>query len=205
MQKKNKLSMKELRSSAKTSVTISAQVKEALFIQKVTELEDEERRNQLKWQVKLGESLVDTETRKDILQSRSKAEYEYKLSVGVPFLQQETKRNKTVVFDCRTVRMFDKLAGSQCTFDMFKNKIWQMRFISLERFIQAARKVVLKRRLEKVLMLLRRFVDSWNEVLNENSESEDVKLNIENYIGMFFFNFKLVLNAVCLYLKVNNF
>ena len=59
---------------------ISAQVKEALFIQKVTELEDEERRNQLKWQVKLGETLVDEETRQDILRSRANAEYEYKVN-----------------------------------------------------------------------------------------------------------------------------
>ena len=83
IQKKDKLSTKDLRSSKKSSIKISAQVKEALFIQKVTELEDEERRNQLKWQVKLGESLVDNATRKDILQSRAKAEYEYKLSCGV--------------------------------------------------------------------------------------------------------------------------
>lgn len=54
--------------------------KEALFLQKVTELEDEERRNQLKWQVKLGETTVDPEVREDILQSRTKAEYEYKVT-----------------------------------------------------------------------------------------------------------------------------
>ena len=54
-------------------------MKETLFLQKVIELEDEERRNQLKWQVKLGESLVDEETRQDILTSRAQAEYEYKV------------------------------------------------------------------------------------------------------------------------------
>lgn len=183
MQKKNKLSTKDLRSSAKASAEVSAQVKEALFIQKVTELEDEERRNQLKWQVKLGESLIDQETINDILNSRAKAEQTYKLSVGVPFMQQELKRSKTVVFDSRNVRSIDKLARSDASFDMFKNKIWKLRYMSLDRFIQAGRKIILKQRLEKVLFLLRRFVDSWNEALNENSESEDVKLNIENYIG----------------------
>lgn len=186
IQKKHKLSTKDLRSSTKSSITISAQVKEALFIQKVTELEDEERRNQLKWQVKLGESLVDSETKKDILQSRAKAEYEYKLAIGVPFIQQETKRAKTCVFDCRTVRMYDKLAREDISFDMFKNKTWQLRFLSLDRFIQAARKIILKKRLEKVLLVLRRFIDSWNEALSENSENEqEVKLNIENYIEFY--------------------
>lgn len=157
-----------------------------MFIQKVTELEDEERRNQLKWQVKLGESLVNSETKKDILQSRAKAEYEYKLAIGVPFIQQETKRVKTYVLDCRTVRMYEKAARDDISFDIFKNKTWQLRFLSLDRFIQAARKIILKRRLEKVLLVLRRFVNSWNEALNENSENEqEVKLNIENYIEFY--------------------
>jgi len=105
LQKQHKLSRKEVRGA---SVAISAQVKEALFVQKVTELEDEERRNQLKWQVKLGESLVDADTRRDILQSRAKAEYEYRLAAGVPFVQQESRRLKTVALECRPVRPFDQ-------------------------------------------------------------------------------------------------
>lgn len=48
-------------------------------MQKVNDLEDEERKNQLKWQVKLGESPVDPEIKEDILVSRAKAEYEYKV------------------------------------------------------------------------------------------------------------------------------
>ncbi len=47
----------------------------------MTELQDEERRNQLKWQVKLGESLVSEETKQDILKSRAMAEYEYKVKL----------------------------------------------------------------------------------------------------------------------------
>lgn len=53
--------------------------KEAIFLKKVTELEDEERRNQLKWQVKLGESLIDDQSRDEILMSRAQAVYEYKV------------------------------------------------------------------------------------------------------------------------------
>lgn len=78
-QTKGKLSLKELKSSAKNSSKISAQAKEAIFLQRVNELQEEERKNQLKWQVKLGESPVDPEIREDILISRAKAEYEYKV------------------------------------------------------------------------------------------------------------------------------
>lgn len=48
-------------------------------MKKVTELEDEERRNQLKWQVKLGESLIDDQARQEILTSRAQAVYDYKV------------------------------------------------------------------------------------------------------------------------------
>ena len=175
IQRKNKLSTKELRTSTKSPLAqVSAQVKEALFTQKVAELEDEERRNQLKWQVKLGESLVDAETRRDILQSRAKAEYEYKLSVGVPFIQQELKRAKNGVLDCRTVRAFERLARQDITFDMFKNKTWQLRFLSLERFIQAARTIILKRRLEKVGMIFLWFYISFSVLI------------IINWLSLFF-------------------
>lgn len=80
-QTKGKLSLRELKSSAKNSSKMSAQAKEAIFLQRVNELEEEERKNQLKWQVKLGESPVDPEIREDILASRAKAEYEYKVKI----------------------------------------------------------------------------------------------------------------------------
>ena len=43
----------------------------------MNDLENEERKNQLKWQVKLGEELIDAQTRDDILIARSKAEHAY--------------------------------------------------------------------------------------------------------------------------------
>jgi hypothetical protein len=50
-----------------------------MFLQRVLELEDEERRNQLKWQVKLGETTIDAQSKQDILMSRAQAEYRYKV------------------------------------------------------------------------------------------------------------------------------
>ncbi|CAF0716214.1 unnamed protein product [Brachionus calyciflorus] len=185
IQTKGKLSLKDLKSSAKNSSKISAQAKEALFLQKVNELEDEERKNQLKWQVKLGESPVDPETREDILLSRARAYYEYQLSIGVPFLENEINRQKTVEFECRIVRDYKKLGRSDITFDTFKNQIWQLRFMALDNFIQAVRKVIVKNRLLKCLKLIKKFIDSWNDALNDSELGEDIKLNIENYIDIY--------------------
>ena len=52
-------------------------IKENLFLKRVNDLENEERKNQLKWQVKLGEELIDAQTREEILIARSKAEHAY--------------------------------------------------------------------------------------------------------------------------------
>jgi hypothetical protein len=42
-------------------------------------LEDEERKNQLKWQVKLGENSIEYQAKQDILLSRTQAEHRYKV------------------------------------------------------------------------------------------------------------------------------
>ena len=110
IQTRGKLSLKDLKSSSKNaSAKLTAQAKEAFFTQRVLELEDEERRNQLKWQVKLGENMIDAETREDILRSRAQAEYEYRLSIGVPFLEQEVQRKRTIEVEGRTYRDFNKV------------------------------------------------------------------------------------------------
>ena len=64
----------------------------------MNDLEDEERKNQLKWQVKLGESPVDSETREDILVSRAKAEYEYKV-INFKLKYEKTLKN---YFSCQS-------------------------------------------------------------------------------------------------------
>lgn len=187
-QTKGKLSLKDLKAISKNSpLKISAQAKEQIFLQKVTELEDEERRNQLKWQVNLGENSIDDRVRKEILQSRANAVYEYQLAQGIPFLDQEIKRETTLSVDCRTIRNLNVLARSDVTFDVYKNKIWHLRYESLDKFIQGARKILIKNRLVKVLNLLKKFINSWNDAILEtvSSGSFDDKLSLESYIEIY--------------------
>jgi hypothetical protein len=108
IQTRGRMSLKDVKSASKV-MKLSAQAKEQLFLQKVNDLENEERKNQLKWQIKLGENLIDDETREDILRSRAQAEYEYKLSIGVPFLEQEIQRKKGQVAECRTFRDYNQV------------------------------------------------------------------------------------------------
>ena len=41
----------------------------------------------------------------------------------------------------------------------------------MDKFIQASRQIILKNRLVKVLNLLRKFIDSWNEAINDATEN----------------------------------
>ena len=56
--------------------------------------------------------------------------------------------------------------------------------MSLDRFVQATRKIILKLRLEKILVMLRKFIESWNEALNEGVDNDTTKLSIESFIGL---------------------
>jgi hypothetical protein len=67
--------------------------------------------------------------------------------------------------------ILSKLARGDIMFDTFKNKIWHLRYMALDKFIQGARKIVIKNRLVKVLNLLRKFINSWNEAINDSTES----------------------------------
>ena len=74
------------------------------------------------------------------------------------------------------------------TFDLLKNKTWNLRLLALDKFVQTARKVcfrltsfvlniylifknlkkvIIKNRLNRVLSMLRKFINSWNETLSE--------------------------------------
>ena len=64
-----------------------------------------------------------------------------------------------------------KLARADITFDTLKNKIWHLRYMAIDKFLQGARKIIIKNRLVKVLNLLRKFINSWNEAINDSSES----------------------------------
>ncbi len=90
-----------------------------------------------------------------------------KLSIGVPFLNQEVERTASLAVDCRTVRDFNKLPRQDISFDLLKNKAWELRLLALDKFVQSARRIILKNRIVKVLQLLRKFIASWNETLSE--------------------------------------
>lgn len=182
-QKKGKLSLKEMKSNSQ-AFQVTKQFKETAFLKNVLELEDEERRNQLKWQVKIGDTSIDNQTRADILASRSKAEYEYRLSIGEPVISEELKRRKASFKQVRTVRSLDTVLNTDINFDMFKNELWSNRYQATCKFSQAIRKVIIRNRLISRLNSLKMFANEWFEALSQ-ARSNDSTILLENFIEIY--------------------
>jgi hypothetical protein len=78
-EKANRKRINKIKESNKFEM--NAQMKEAIFLKRINQLEEEQRRIQLKGEVRLGEQLVDEATKMDILTSRSKATRYYYVRV----------------------------------------------------------------------------------------------------------------------------
>ncbi|XP_034862439.1 cilia- and flagella-associated protein 221 [Mirounga leonina] len=153
-QEPGKLKVKELREVLDQGNEISKtrQMKEALFEQKVRQDTDEEIENHLKWQVHLGRDHMSSKFRKDLTEERQREDTKYKLDRGDPVLDEEFQRIKTEVNQKRVVHnLEEKIKEFHPNFDPLINNTWVNRFRAQKRFQQAARKVMVHRRLISML------------------------------------------------------
>ncbi|XP_059250428.1 cilia- and flagella-associated protein 221 isoform X2 [Mustela nigripes] len=153
-QEPGKLKIKELREVLDQGNEISKtrQMKEALFEQKVRQDTYEEIENHLKWQVHLGRDHMSFKFRKDLAEERQRENIKYKIDRGDPVLDEEFQRIKTEVHQKRVVRSLEeKIKEFHPNFDPLVNNTWVNRFRAQKRFQQAARKVMIHRRLISML------------------------------------------------------
>ncbi|XP_058571494.1 cilia- and flagella-associated protein 221 isoform X3 [Neofelis nebulosa] len=149
-QEPGKLKIKELREVLDQGNEISKtrQMKEALFEQKVRQDTYEEMENHLKWQVHLGKDHVSLKFKKDLIEERQREYAKYKLDRGDPILDEEFQRLKTEVSHKRVVHnLEEKIKELHPNFDPLINNTWVNRFRAQRRFQQAARKIMIHRRL----------------------------------------------------------
>ncbi|XP_060158602.1 cilia- and flagella-associated protein 221 isoform X5 [Globicephala melas] len=157
-QEPGKLKIKELREvlDQGTEVSKTRQMKETLFEQKVRQNTYEELRNHLKWQVHLGKDHMSLKFKKDLTEERQRVNNKCKLDRGDPVLDDEFQRLKTEVHPRRVVRdLEEKTREFHPNFDPLVNNTWVNRFWAQRRFQQAARKVVIQRRLLNMLTAIR--------------------------------------------------
>nr|XP_010952980.1 cilia- and flagella-associated protein 221 [Camelus bactrianus] len=183
-QEPGKLKIKELREvlDQGTELSKTRQMKEALFEQKVRQDTYEEIENRLKWQVHLGKDPMSFKLRKDLIEERQRVNNKYKLDRGDPVLDEEFQRLKTEVNSKRVVRdLEEKIREFHPNFDPLINNTWVNRFRALRRFQQAARKVMVHRRLLRMLSairnmkkdaIIRKFTQGRQSIASEKDSSQ---------------------------------
>ncbi|XP_062823486.1 cilia- and flagella-associated protein 221 isoform X2 [Anolis carolinensis] len=157
IQEPGKLKIKRLREVLGGQGDVAAQtrqVKEAVFELKVKQDMQEELTNQLKWQVHLGEDPVCPMFQKQVLEDRKREEEVYKMKRGDPILEKEFQRKNVGISLKRIIRNSSECPKFQPTFDLLLNNPWQHRHWTLRRFQQAARKILLQCRLNRVIKRL---------------------------------------------------
>ncbi|XP_052810008.1 cilia- and flagella-associated protein 221-like isoform X2 [Mya arenaria] len=167
-QEPGKMRAKDLRDvvvtkDAKPKVA-TRQMKEAKFEHAVRQNVYEERQNQLRWQSKLGDDQMTTDQRSKVLSERNKSWNIYKYKrCGDPVEDEEYVRQCTKCTFRRTLRDKDLLAANDAQFDVYTNDMWHVRHKNLDRFAQAARKVIVRLRADWKLQSLKHFVADWQQ------------------------------------------
>ncbi|XP_068051410.1 cilia- and flagella-associated protein 221 isoform X2 [Anomalospiza imberbis] len=131
----------------------SRQMKDALFQLKVKQNVQEEEANHLKWQVHKGSDPVSVEFKKEIIESRQREEEQYKLQRGDPIIEQEFQRSEVEVSFRRVTRHVDQQPSVHPTFDLLHNDPWDSRKRMFRKFQQAAYKILVQIRLNRLLLL----------------------------------------------------
>ncbi|KAG8432191.1 hypothetical protein GDO86_016725 [Hymenochirus boettgeri] len=135
------------------------QEKEAIFVQKVLQNVMEEEANKLRWHSHLGSDPLSPAQRQRILSDRILAETDYQVKKGTPVLETEWKREAAMRISQRVVRMASQVPNFQPQFDHYQNNLWADRRRALWRLQQAARKVLIRCRVNLRLVKLRKLVE----------------------------------------------
>ncbi|XP_075037324.1 cilia- and flagella-associated protein 221 isoform X2 [Mixophyes fleayi] len=182
-QQPGKLRMKDLREgrtfSSKQGRT--RQEKETLFQQLVQRNVADEETNQLRWQVHLGSDPISPKQRRRISDDRQNAEAEYQVKRGRTVLGSEYKRETLLVVSQRVLRAVTPGPTFQPQFDLYLNDLWANRSRALRVFQQAARKVLIRCRVNLRLISLRILLRGLRSAQNgkaasDNSEEEIIHI-----------------------------
>ncbi|XP_064648100.1 cilia- and flagella-associated protein 221-like [Lineus longissimus] len=160
-QEPGKLRAKDLREAVLTkqdSTPSTRQMKEALFEHQVRQNVYEERQNQLRWQVKLGDEQISIQEKVKVLDQRVQATKDYKYRRGDPLEDEELGRTCSDCISRRTFRDHSEIGKEGIQFDLYTNDSWAVRHKSLSKFAQAGRKVIIRMRADDKIKYLKTLV-----------------------------------------------
>ncbi|KAM4776015.1 cilia- and flagella-associated protein 221 isoform 1-T1 [Cyanocitta cristata] len=157
IQEPGKLKIKDIKealSQGKEGIK-TRQMKDTIFQLKVKQNVQEEEANHLKRQVHKGSDPISVEFKKEIIESRQREEEQYKIQRGEPVIEQEFQRDEIEVSFRRVTRHVDQQPSAHPTFDLLHNDPWDSRKRMLRKFQQAAYKILVQIRLNRLLLLFR--------------------------------------------------
>ncbi|XP_065606576.1 cilia- and flagella-associated protein 221 [Cyrtonyx montezumae] len=129
------------------------QMKEEVFELKIKQKIKEEEASNLKWQAHKGKDPVSLEFKREVIENRQREEEQYKIRRGDPIIEKEFQRSEVEVSSRRVFRLVEQYPNVQPTFDLLRNDPWESRNRMLRKFQQAAYKIVIQSRLNRLLLL----------------------------------------------------
>jgi len=133
----------------------------------------DERANQLRWQVKLGDDVMTDEEHNSVLDYRHKAASVYKyIKRREPYVEKELLRCDTEAVLDHSKRVANDVCPAKPRFDVYNNNPWSTRHRALFRFQQAARTVLIRCRADNKIEMLRTLKEKHSRGLDLTVSSE---------------------------------
>ncbi|XP_069377369.1 cilia- and flagella-associated protein 221 isoform X2 [Paralichthys olivaceus] len=181
IQNTNKLSsiaLKEAMSCGSSGLQ-NKQMKEALFVKKVQQNVKEEQANLLRWQVHLGRDPVSEQSRRQILEEREMALHEYTVKWGDVWQEEEFLSGQTKLSSTRVLREAGQAPEGAPSFQLSSGFQWEQRQRALQLFQQAARKVVIRCRINRRLACFRKLVNDMRHLpAAQKAEEKTIDMKI---------------------------
>ncbi|XP_068446413.1 cilia- and flagella-associated protein 221 isoform X2 [Clinocottus analis] len=179
----DKLNARDLREAiccGGTVVVQNRQMKEALFMKKVQQHVKNVQANQFRWKVHLGNDPVSEHTRRQIAEEREIALHEYMVKRGDRRHDEDFAAGKPKLFSRRVVCEAGQACEGAPSFQVYPSFHWELRQRALRLFQQAARKIVIRCRMNRRLTCLKKLSDSRGNLLLAKKEEEttcDLKIS----------------------------
>ncbi|XP_041822424.1 cilia- and flagella-associated protein 221 [Chelmon rostratus] len=158
-----KLSSKDLREAiccGSVAGLQNRQIKEALFIKKVQQNVKEEQANHMRWQVHLGKDPVSEQIRRQVVEEREMALHEYMVKRGDERPDGEFAAGQPKLSSRRVLCEAGQAREGAPSFQFYPSFQWELRQRAFTLFQQAARKVVIRCRMNRRLTCLKELSDS---------------------------------------------
>ncbi|KAM4560585.1 cilia- and flagella-associated protein 221 [Odontesthes bonariensis] len=179
----NKLNSKDLKqalSCGSVAGLQSRQIKEALFMKKVQKDVKEEQANHLKWQVHLGVDPMSEQTRRQVVEEREMALHEYMVKRGDVRLDEDFDAGRPKLSSQRVLCDAGQVPEGVPSFQFYTDIQWELRKRALRLFQQAARRVVIRCRMNRRLSSLKKLADTMKNLTSMQKAEErthDLKIS----------------------------